>query len=263
MPPTKAPTRNAPNSPIRRVAAEALSDAEVQALGTIGAGMMPSMPGDGSDLALTEAETLILEAKGATIQVADNEGRFNTENPNSIEDGTTLFKIGSGEAQFTGTLMHSSGNDERVYLWHPETGVKRALVRAHLFYYIAKGWLPRPPFEVEPATIKCVAKMGKKCTKVFSNLLDCDDHFRKTHQSEARHVEGIRARGRQDRLDGILEKLAETQGLAGQDNGTTMNMQVAGILATLVESVNELRRGMPAETTAHSDAAEVAAGKAT
>ena len=90
--------------------AATLTDAEVAALGQIGASSLPALPGDGSELVLTEAETLLLAGKGATIRHSDNEGHFDEENPYDVEAGTRLFKIGEGDAQFTGTMTHSNPN---------------------------------------------------------------------------------------------------------------------------------------------------------
>lgn len=246
----------------RRQQARDLSEAEIVSLGQIGASSMPSLPGDGSDLELTEAEALLLEAKGATVVVANEGGTFEEENPLATEAGSRLFKIGEGDSQFTGTLTHSNSDREKVFLWHPTTGVKRALVRAHLFYYVAKGWLPRPPEGIEPPklTVKCLS-MDRRCKRLFANAYDAREHFEKAHVSEAKQARKEREAARQERLDAILERLVENgaAGAAAGDNSAV----IATLLAELTASVKDLQTGnVPITGVPAADAAEIAEGTA-
>jgi hypothetical protein len=203
---------------------------------------MPVLPADGEELALTEAELALLEAKGATVAIGDSSGHFETENPNAVDDGAVLFKIGQGDAQFTGILQHVSKDGELINLWHPVTGVKRALRRAHLVYYVAKGWLPRPPanIEVSRPAIPCPARWTK-CRKVLLSPVDADNHFRRAHSDEWKAAKAQKELDRQDRLDALLERLSHDAAAAG--DGVNMAALALLLKEAIQDGVAQARSG--------------------
>lgn len=230
-----------------------LSDAEVAMLGA--AAGLPQLPNleDGETFSMTEAELALLEEKGATVAISDDGGRFAKENPNGLEDGTVLFKIGEGKSQFTGTLTDVDRDPEKIRLWDPITGSPRALRRAHLFYYVAKGFLTRPPFERAAMKVPCPSRMGPKAgpkCRWFTTAADAADHFRRAHQTEWKQVRTEREAARQDRLDAILEKLST----GGGDNG---NAAMLAVLAELTKTVAELRETGIAGTRIPVDGSEL------
>ena len=215
---------------VRRASAGTdLSDAEIAALSGINA-TLPVLPADGN-LEMTEAELAILEAKGATVAIGDSSGRFEKENPLAVEDGSVLFKIGEGDAQFTGVLNHVSKDGELINLWHPVTGVKRPLRRVHLMYYIAKGWLPRPPANVTVPlpSIPCGARWVK-CRKVLLSPVDAENHMRRAHSDEWKAAKAQREIDRQDRIDALLERLS----MQGAQSGGVDMLALATILRDAV-----------------------------
>jgi hypothetical protein len=232
-----------------------LSPSEVQQLAGIGAGVLPTLGGE--ELNLTEAELLLLEGKGATFSVANSEGNFEEENPLGTEDGTRLFRIGTGEELFQGTLTNTNTDREKVYLWHPVTGVKRPLVKAHLFYYVAKGWLPRPPEGIAPPelTIPCPATYMRCKKRKFSQPFDALNHFEKAHSDEFKQRQRERESNRQERIDALIERMADS---ANNSSGDMPAM--AAILMELTAKVEGLRAGT-FPTAAPLDGAAAAAGE--
>lgn len=193
----------------RREQARDMTEEEIANLTAAG----PLLPADAPQ-SMTEAEVALMQAKGAEIAVSDHHGKFDVLNPGVIDDGRVLFRYGKGDARFEGTIVQRSGDPEKVFMWHPITGERRSLPKDKVIYYAGKGWLPRHRPMIRPPKFQCTSKLprqhdGKPCRKMLATRSDLVNHLRVAHNSEYKEERAERDRLRQERMDMILERLAE------------------------------------------------------
>lgn len=228
--------------------APALTEAEILQLNAdmMGVGDLNMGAKMGEMVELTEAELAILQAKGGMVEVSDVEGRFDEVHPEDISGGKYLFRIGQGDAQFSGKVTYKSGQNDKVTMWHRETGAAFPLAKAHIMYYLAKGcWSPRPVQldDRRIATIPCPS-VWKTCKKKFLTVVDAEAHMKKAHNHEYKAIEGKRVQDNQTRLDTLIASVAANAGDGG-------NVQNAALLAAILELTNVMKVALnPGETEA-------------
>lgn len=220
-----------------------LTEEQIALLAQANAGVLPGMAGD-VEIELTDAELEVLKARGGTVSVADAKHGFDELNPFASKDRELIFRLGEGDSKLEGRLTHTITDRENVMLWHRDDGRPRALRRAHLMFYLAKGcWVPRPPFEAEKPKFKCPSAWSnyknsprhKNCGRDrFTNEQDALDHFERFHNREFKAAEQTRLRLRDASLDQLLEAVVSRPASAPQQDDLVA--QVAALVRVLQDA---------------------------
>ena len=188
---------------------------------------------------MTEAELALLELRGMRVEFA-GAGGFEQSNPDARRNGEILFKVGYGDSEFSGRLLQKSPNKEKVWMWRISDGVKRAIRRDAMEFYIAERRLsPRPiPGKTDAflPEFKCPMRgeTGEPCRKMMYTPEDVDDHCRRAHTTAYKQRERHRQLRRDEQLEDFIDRVSASA------SGGGGNEALIAAIALLTERIGQV-----------------------
>ena len=223
---------------------------------------LPNIPANGQQADMTEAELAILEQKGLAVRTF---GAFEVANPEAIDDGQELFRVGTGEDQFSGRVLHPSGDTEKVWMWRRSDGRPRQIKKTQILFYTENRRLvPRPIpglSDEDRQKFPCPSKTSKpRCKKELFAIEDAEDHMRRAHSTEYKQAERSRSIRRERQMDDLMEAITQREqgGSAAPDSNNAL-LQAMMILAEEMRQTRASVAGIPVTLAEQESAGDASA----